>query len=56
MERTKWTPVTDPQEIEELTTRKDELDTPTFFAPNGHLWVDSEELKLWREGRDSTGP
>jgi hypothetical protein len=45
----KFTPVTDPTEMEELLKRKDELDTPTFFAPNGHLWVVTEELRAWRE-------
>jgi hypothetical protein len=48
----KFTPVTDAAEIEELTTRKDELDTPTFFAPNGHLWVVTDEYRAWRAARE----
>jgi hypothetical protein len=50
----KFTPVTDPAEMEELIARKDELDTPTFFAPNGHLWVETEEYRAWRAARERT--
>lgn len=52
----KFAPVTDPAEIAELLKRKDELDTPTFFAPNGHLWAVADELKAWRAGREVRGP
>jgi hypothetical protein len=48
---TKFTPVTDPQEVEELTTDVGDLGKPFPFKPNGHLWVDTDELHDWREGR-----
>jgi hypothetical protein len=48
----KWIAVTDPAEIEELMTRKGELDTPTFYAPNGHLWAMAEQYRAWREARE----
>ena len=50
MER--WTPVTDPQEIEALTNAgPDDLGTPYYKPSNGHLWVLTEELTTWRESR-----
>jgi hypothetical protein len=52
----KYTPVTDPIEVEEILAKAGGLDTPFPLKPNGHLWVDSEELKLWRAGRDSRLP
>ena len=48
----KWTPVTDAAEIAELDQLDGALDRPIPFKPNGHLWVDSEELKQWRAHRD----
>jgi hypothetical protein len=42
------TPVTDPAEIAELEKLDGDLGRPIPFKPNGHLWVDSEELKQWR--------
>jgi hypothetical protein len=48
----KFTPVTDPAEIEELEKLDGALDRPLPHKPNGHLWVDSEELKAWREHRE----
>lgn len=48
----KWTPVFDPDEIAALTNEPaGSLGVPFFFAPNGHLWVDSAELRMWREYR-----
>jgi hypothetical protein len=49
----KFTPVTDEAEIAELEKLDGALDRPLPHKPNGHLWVDSEELKAWRAGRDS---
>jgi hypothetical protein len=48
----KWIAVTDAAEIEELTTRKGELDTPTLYAPNGLLWAVAGEYRLWRAARE----
>lgn len=48
----KFAPVTDPAEIEELEKIDGDLGKPFPFKPNGHLWVDAEELKEWREGRE----
>lgn len=44
----KFTPVTDPAEIEELEKLDGALDRPLPHKPNGHLWVDAEELREWR--------
>lgn len=44
----KFAPVTDPTEIEELLDSAD-LSKPFPHKPNGHLWVDAEELKSWRK-------
>lgn len=52
----KWTPVTDAAEISELEKQDGALDRPMPHKPNGHLWVDSEELKAWRAGRESPAP
>jgi hypothetical protein len=43
----KFTPVTDPAEADELT-RDNDLAKPYAYKPNGHLWVDAEELAAWR--------
>jgi hypothetical protein len=43
----KFTPVTDPAEIAELEAN-DDISKPFAHKPNGHLWVDLEELKQWR--------
>jgi hypothetical protein len=48
----KWTPVTDEAEIKELEKLDGALDRPLPHKPNGHLWVDSEELKAWRRHKD----
>lgn len=50
----KFTPVTNSDEIAELEKHDGALDRPLSHKPNGHLWVDSEELKQWREGRNET--
>jgi hypothetical protein len=47
----KWIAVTDPAEIEALRERRGELDTPTFYAPNGQLWAIADEMRAWREAR-----
>lgn len=47
---TKFTPVTDPTEVEELSDTGD-LAKPYAYKPNGHLWVDAEDLAEWRAGR-----
>lgn len=47
----KFTAITDPIEIEELTRDKADLSVPFSVAPNGHLWVNSDELRAWRELR-----
>jgi len=56
MDRIKWIAVTDPADIEALLERKNELDTPEFYAPNGHLWAVAEEYRAWRQARDTSGP
>lgn len=56
MDRIKWIAVTDAADIEALLARKDELDTPEFYMPNGHLWAVAEEYRAWRAGRDGGGP
>jgi hypothetical protein len=48
----KWIAVTDPTEMEALLSRRDELDTPMLYAPNGQLWAVAEELRAWRQARD----
>lgn len=48
----KFAPVTDPSEIAELEKIDGALDRPMPLAPNGHLWVDADELKEWRTGRE----
>jgi hypothetical protein len=55
MEKAKLTAVTDPADIEALLERKDELDTPEFYAPNGHLWAVAEQYRAWRAGREARG-
>lgn len=47
----RMTPVTDPKEIEDLEKGKEDIGTPFFQSPNGHPWVDADELRDWREGR-----
>lgn len=47
----KFAPVTDPAEIEELTTDTGDLSKPFPYKPNGHLWVDADELRAWRAFR-----
>jgi hypothetical protein len=48
----KFTPVTDPAEIAELEKLDGDLSRPMPHKPNGHLWVDSDELKAWRAARE----
>jgi len=45
--------VTDPEEIEGLTRDKADLAVPMSFSPNGHPWVDADELRAWREARST---
>ena len=45
------TPVTDPDEIEELTKDTADLAKPITFKPNGHLWAHAEQLEAWRQSR-----
>jgi len=52
MTRIKWIAVTDQADVEELLSRKGELDTPEFYMPNGHLWAVAEQYRAWREARD----
>lgn len=47
----KFSPVTDPAEIEEILEKVGELNTPYPYKPNGHLWVPTDELKDWRDER-----
>lgn len=47
----KFAPVTDEAEIEELTKETADISVPFTFKPNGHLWADPEELRLWRAVR-----
>ena len=51
---TKFTPVTDPAEIAELEKLDGDLSRPIPFKPNGHLWVETDELKQWRAYRASS--
>ena len=51
----KFTPVTNPDEIAELEKHDGALDRPLSHKPNGHLWVDSEELRAWRAARERMG-
>ena len=50
----KFAPVTDEAEIAELLSDTADIGKPFPHKPNGHLWVDSEELKAWRAARDRT--
>lgn len=50
----KFTPVTDPTEVEELLSKAGDLNTPFPYKPNGQLWVDTDELQAWRAGRERT--
>ena len=56
MSRIKWIAVTDAADVEELLKHKGELDTPEFYAPNGHLWAVAEEYRAWRAGREPQSP
>lgn len=47
----KYSPVTDPAEVEEILEKVGELNTPFPLKPNGHLWVPTDELKDWRDER-----
>jgi len=47
----KLAPVTDPTEIEEITRDRSDLSKPFPISPNGHPWVDVDELRDWRESR-----
>lgn len=41
--------VTDPDEADALTSKDEgDLATPFTMKPNGHLWVDRDELRAWR--------
>jgi hypothetical protein len=50
-DKPKMIAVTDPELIEELAKDQADLSMPMTFKPNGHLWVDSEELRAWRDNR-----
>lgn len=52
----KFTPVTDEAEIAELEKLDGDLSRPIPFKPNGHLWVETDELKAWRAGREAANP
>lgn len=53
MSKPKFVAITDPTEIEELTANHGGIGTPFAHKPNGHLWVDPDELDLWRSTRTS---
>lgn len=48
----KFTPVTDPTEVEELLSKAGNLNTPFPYKPNGQVWVDTDELQAWRTERE----
>lgn len=48
--------VTDPDEADALTSKDEgDLATPFTMKPNGHLWVDRDELRAWRLTNTSDG-
>lgn len=47
----KFTPVSDPAEVEEILAKAGDLNTPFPYKPNGQLWVDSDDLREWRKCR-----
>lgn len=53
MSKPKFVAITDPTEIEELTADPGGLDKPFTHKPNGHLWVDPDQLDAWRSTRTS---
>lgn len=54
MDKPTWIAVTDEAEIEELTSRKGELDTPMLYAPNGQLWAVAEQYRAWKDSKQGT--
>lgn len=51
MSKGKWTPVTDAAEIDELLTDPGDISKPMTYKPNGQLWVETEQYRLWRAAR-----
>ena len=51
----KLTQVTDQAEIDEIRRNVSDLSTPFYYfnRSTGHLWVDADELRVWREKRAS---
>lgn len=47
----KFTPVTDPAEVEEILAKAGDLNVPLPYKPNGQLWVDADEMRAWRESK-----
>lgn len=47
--------VTDPEEADALASKDEgDLGTPFTMKPNGHLWVDAEELQAWRASQTTS--
>lgn len=53
-EKQRFVEVTDPAEVEALTRDKSDLAVPFTYSPNGHPWVDSDELARWRQARSTS--
>lgn len=51
MSKPKFVAITDPTEIEELTADPGGLDKPFTHKPNGHLWVDPDQMDAYRARR-----
>lgn len=48
MANEKFTPVTNPDDIEELLKDPTDISKPYPLKPNGHLWVLADEFHLWK--------
>ena len=50
-DKPKFIPITDEAEADALSDPSD-LSVPYTVKPNGHLWVEPDQYKKWRVGRD----
>ena len=55
-DKPKFIPVTDEAEADELLADPSDLSVPYTVKPNGHLWVEPDQYKKWRVGRENGGP
>jgi len=55
-EKTRWIPVTNEDEADELTKDPADLALPLTFKPNGQLWAHAEQYEAWRALKEAISP